>query len=314
MEPIVVSYSELDTYRQCPLKHQLAYKERWKKPQREGSALFKGSMWHNVMEDHYLYLMEQWDSGMITADTHPFDEDHLAAAKETTRRHVIDPETGGYINEDAELIDWMYEGHLEHYGLDLEWTPVAVEYPFQLKLINPENGRPSQYQLKGKIDMVMRHNLTGLLWIMDHKSGANLPSQMDLEIDDQFGLYSWAMRQLGWPIAGSIHSAARTKRNLADFPGYEGKSKPQALEDRYRRTLLNRSVEEVEQVAADAYAVARNAYPPKSKMLPLYSSPDPRQCGWKCDFKEVHLMGRQGIPYQESLETSGFVQDFTRHN
>lgn len=313
MEPIIVSYSELDTYRQCPLKHQLAYKERWRKDQGVGSALHKGSMWHKVLEDHYTVIMGLWDNKLIDMDADPFHAEYLEMCRAATRKHLINDETGDYINEDAALVDWMYQGHVDHYGLDLEWTPLAIEFAFQLPLVN-ENGRPSRYQIKGKLDMVIKHNRTGLVWILDHKSGANLPNQMDLEIDDQFGLYTWAMRQLGWPVVGSIHSAARTKRNLADFPGYEGKSKPQTLEDRFRRTLLNRSAEEVAEVAKDAYAAARNAYPPKSKQLPLYSSPDPRQCGWKCDFKEIHLMGRQGIPYQESLETSGFVQDFTRHN
>ena len=38
---IVVSYSELDTFRQCPMKHALAYKQRWTRPVEEGSPLNK---------------------------------------------------------------------------------------------------------------------------------------------------------------------------------------------------------------------------------------------------------------------------------
>ncbi len=312
MEPIIVSYSELDTFRQCPLKHYLAYKERWTKPKEEGSALFRGTLWHMVMEDHYRVLMAAWDEGRINSATDDHDPVLLEECAVRARRHLFGDD-GEYVSEDAELIDWMYAGHVEFYGIDKEWRPVAVEYAFQIPLKDP-NGRNSRYQLKGKLDLVLRHNLTGLLWVLDHKSGANLPNQMDLEIDDQFGLYTWAMRQLGFEIVGSIHSAARTKRNLADFPGYTGKSAPQSLHDRFRRTLLNRSHEETSRVALDAWAAARNAYPPKSKELPLYSSPDPRQCGWKCDFKEIHLQTRQGVDQVYALESAGFVQDFTRHN
>lgn len=312
MDPIVVSYSELDTYRQCPLKHMWAYKERWTIPKEGGSALHRGTLWHRVLEDHYRTLQTVWDEGGVTNTTDEYDPDILARCAKAARVHLF-ADDGDYINEDAELIDWMYSGHIDKYGIDKDWRPVAVEFPFQIPLLN-ENGRPSRYHIKGKIDLIMVHQYTGLLWILDHKSGANLPSQMDLEIDDQFGLYTWAMRQLGWDIVGSIHSAARTKRNTADFPGYTGKLKAQTLEDRYRRTLLNRSDTETTAVARDAYAAARNAYPPKSKQLPLYSSPDPRQCGWKCDFKETHLLSRQGVDPTAALSSSGFIQDFTRHN
>ena len=55
-EQIVVSFSEIDTYRQCPLKHEWAYKQRWKRPVEEASALAKGSLWHLVLETHYNVL------------------------------------------------------------------------------------------------------------------------------------------------------------------------------------------------------------------------------------------------------------------
>src|SRR5690625_6064957 len=79
------------------------------------------------------------------------------------------------------------------------------------------------------------------------------------------------MRHLGHRIVGSIHSAARSKRNTADYPGYEGKLKPQVLENRFKRTLLNRSEEETDNVAYDAYATAVNAYPEPGRELPLRS-------------------------------------------
>ncbi len=311
--PIIVSYSELDTYRQCPLKHYLGYKNRWRKPVEGGTALSKGSLWHLVMEDHHRVLMESWDDGTLGLGVSLDGQQvTLDRARELARTNLLD-DRGDYVSDDAELIDWMYQGYVEQYGADLDWRPVAVEYPFQIPLPTPE-GRDSHYHLKGKIDVVLRHVPTGLLWIEDHKSCSNLPSNTDMEIDDQFGLYTWAIQRLGHQVVGSIHSAARTKRNTADYPGYSGKLKPQVLDDRFRRTLLNRSDAEVNAVAADAYAAARNAYPPKSKELPLYSAPDPRQCGWKCDFKEVHMLMRQGSSDVEALESYGFHQDFTRHN
>lgn len=294
----VVSYSELDTYRQCPLKHTWAYKERWKRPVSAGSALAKGSLWHLVLETHYLALMA---GGTL-------DEAILAV-----QPHLTDP-VSGLQTEDQELIQWMYEGYIDHYGADTQWEILAVEYPFVINLADPD-GNPSPYDIKGKIDLVVRNRDNNTIWVVDHKSGANLPDLMDLEIDDQFGLYVWALQQPGhdqWAPTGAIHSAARTTRNMADKPGYTGKSQPQTAEQRHRRTYLNRSDVELQSIALDAWAVAANAYP-TSDDRPLYSAPDPRQCGWKCDYKEVHLLARKGKDAHQALTDYGFVQDFTRH-
>lgn len=303
-EIIVVSYSELDTYRQCPLKHQLGYKLRYRK-ETTSDALNRGKLWHSVAEAHYTAIKVWWDEGRVLPES-----DVLIVAGAAVR--VILDKAKDEGNEHAELVEWMYEGYVEKWGIDEKWRPLALEFAFQLPLPN-ENGRPSRYHMKGKIDGVFRDMETGLLWVWDHKSGANLPSQMDLEIDDQFGGYTWAMRQLGHKVQGSLHNANRTTRNMADFPDYTGKAKPQTPEQRHHRTFLNRGDTELDSIALDAYNTARNAYPPKSMQLPLYSSPDPRQCGWKCDFKEVHLAMRTGIPATEALEDRGFIQDFTRH-
>lgn len=303
-DQIVVSYSELDTYRQCPLKHAWAYKHRWKRPTDEKSALAKGSLWHLVLETHYGVLAKH------DRTTPESIEQALAESREAVHPYLVDTKTGQQ-TEVQELIEWMFEGHVAKWGADPDWEIVGIEEFFQLPLLDPQ-GNKSPYYIKGKIDLVVKDRQTGHLWVVDHKSGANLPSQMDLEIDDQFGLYSWAMKQQGRPVLGAMHSAARTTRNVADYPGYTGKSQPQSLDQRFLRTYLNRSETELESIAIDAWAVAANAYP-TSDALPLYSAPDPRQCGWKCDFKEVHLLARKGRDPELALKEHGFVQDFTRH-
>ncbi len=305
MSEIIMSYSELDTYRQCPLKHQWSYVERWRRPSAADGALAKGSLFHLVMETHY-GVLQKHDRKTPTSC-----EAALAESREAVKIHLYDQKTGSQ-SETQALIEWMFDGYLAKWGADPDWDIVGIEQAFQLPLID-DAGQESPYQLKGKIDLVVRDRMTGHLWVVDHKSGANLPNMMDLEIDDQFGLYSWAMKQLGTPVLGAIHNAARTTRNTADFPDYTGKLSPQTLEQRHLRTLLNRSEVELQAIARDAWAVAANAYPVEGKERPLYSSPDPRNCGWKCDFKEIHLMARKGRNPEAALSEAGFVQDFTRH-
>lgn len=304
-EPIILSYSELDTYRQCPLKHQWSYVERWRRPTSPDGALAKGSLFHLVMETHYLVLQKH------DRKTEASIQAALAESRAANQVHLYDQKTGAQSDTQA-LIEWMFEGYLAKWGADADWDIIEVEQFFQLPLLDPQ-GNPTRYELKGKIDLVVRDRGTGHLWVIDHKSGANLPSTMDLEIDDQFGLYSWAMKQLGTPVLGAIHNAARTTRNTADFPDYTGKLQPQTLEQRHLRTFLNRSEQELHNIAIDAWAVAANAYPEPGQEKPLYSSPDPRNCGWKCDFKEIHLMARKGRDPKAALTEGGFEQNFTRH-
>jgi len=308
----IVSYSELDSYRQCPLKHMLSYKERWKKPVVEGSPLRRGSLWHLVMEEHYGVIMASYPNGRDPIPDYQVDL-VLENAWEKIKPLLFDPQTGNQ-SPDQELIQWMYEGYVEKWGVDNDWRIVAIEYAFEVPL--PDNqGQVSRYILKGKIDIIAQSRENGGLWIWDHKSGKDLPTAMALEIDDQFGGYTYALNTLGYKVRGSMHNAARTTQNKGDLPGaiIKGAVKKQTLEQRMGRTFLNRTAREAQNLAQDAWAVASNAYPEPGAELPLYSSPDARSCGWKCDYKEIHIIARQGRDIHELMDEYGFSQDFTRH-
>lgn len=303
---VIVSYSELDTYRQCPLKHLIAYRERWTKPQPEDSPLAKGTLWHAVMERHFLAI-QKLQHGELT------EQEALDGTSIGIAELLWDQKTGEQ-SEVQSLIWWMYKGYVERYRLDPQWEVLAVEQKFQQRLPNAD-GTPSRYILKGKLDLVVRDRKTRKIWIVDHKSGANLPSEMELDLDDQFGLYLWLLRSAGIDVIGVIHDAARTTRNTADHDGYDGKLKPQTLEQRMRRTLMSRGQRELDAIGRDAWAVAVNAYPEAAgrPALPLYTSPDPRQCGWKCDYLDAHLITRKGRNLQTALAELGFEQNYERH-
>lgn len=315
IEPIIVSYSELDTFRQCPLKHYLAYVLRYKKPPSGDSALAKGSLWHQVMETHYRAIFQEQQRQAAKGNTRiPLSSEKplLAEIREQVIAMLFDPKSGDAWSDQHDLIWWMYEGHVDKYGIDRQWKILAIEHNIVTPL-RDARGRRTRYHLKAKIDLIVMERATGAIWVIDHKSGANLPTQMDLDIDDQFGLYSWAMNEVGRPVAGTIHSAARTTRNKGDYPDAESKYKAQTLDQRMHRTFLNRSKKELVNLALDAYEAARAAHPPKGTTRPRYSAPDPRQCGWKCDFKEPHLLMRKGRKPDEVLHEYGFVIDRTRH-
>lgn len=312
-ERIVVSYSELSTFRQCPLLHQVKYVQRWTKPVEPGSALDKGKLWHAVMEAHYKTILA-WNRAHpeVTRRTDAQERSLIRSCQKAVRHLLYDQESGEQSDTQA-LIEWMYAGHIEAYGADREYfKPLAIEHPIEVPLLD-EAGTPTRFILKARIDLIGLDLTRGLRMVVDHKSGANLPDDMALEIDDQFGLYAWMLRQAGKRVAGSYHWGARTTRNQADFPGYSGRSKPQTLEQRFRRTPLVREDIELSNLALDAYHAARAAYPDDPAYTATYSTPDPRTCGWKCDIMREHLMMRKGRRMNEILIENGWTVDRTRH-
>lgn len=304
VEQIVVSYSELDTFRQCPLKHMLAYGQRWTKPPKADSALSKGSLYHKVMEAHTHVIKKYQDDngGKNPKEGSAAERLLLQNSLQVVMEMLWDPKAGEFYSDQAELIFWMYEGHVKYYGTMPNWRIVGIEHEIKTPL-RDERGRRSRYILKAKIDLIVRDRSTGKVWVVDHKSGQNLPTQMELDIDDQFGLYQWALEQVGKKIAGSLHAANRTQRNKT----------PQTLESRMLLTYLARDPVEIKNLALDAYFAARAAHPPASQAPARYSAPDPRSCGWKCDFKEPHLLMRRGRKVAEVMTEYGFKIDRTRH-
>lgn len=304
IEPIIVSYSELDTYRQCPLKHHITYGQRWTKPPKEGGALHKGNLWHSVMETHYRTIKAWQDvhDGKSPAVGSKDETDLLRDCADLINFNLLFDQRTGAQDDVQELVSWMYEGYIQNYRLDAQWKIVGIEHAVRTPLLDAR-GRKTRYHIKAKLDLIVQERFSGHLWVIDHKSGKDLPTQMDLEIDDQFGLYCWILRQLGRPVMGAIHSANRTQRNKS----------PMSLDQRMSRTYLNRGETELTNLAYDAYEVARAAHPPKGGRVARYSSPDPRQCGWKCDIKEPHLIARTGVPIETALRDYGFRIDRTRH-
>lgn len=307
---IIVSFSELDSFKQCPHKHQLAYKERWSKPKDESSAAGRGTIWHKLMDTHYTAL--QCDP---SCDPRP----GVMQAVQEFRR-------GGKDSDVMDLLVWMYEGYIEQWGFDPDWEILRVEHKVVVPLKYP-NGRTSRFDLKMIIDLIIRDRRTGRVWLVDHKSHAYLPKDKELDLDDQFGLYTWGLREIGHSVFGSIYNTARTQRNKGDKPeevaAWDAKKaagakltgkrpEPQPLDARFDRHLMVRTDVELNTLAQEALATARTAYS-SYNFGERHTNTD--TCKWRCDFSEACLFGRKTGPARERtfLGDVGFRQDFQRH-
>jgi hypothetical protein len=317
-----VSYSELDTFRQCPMKWQMGYLHGYKAV-REKEAFRLGHVWHEIMERHYLTIKEYQDNY--------FNAEHQSPQRGAIAERGLLERCAGEVgsvmdkldDDTRALMEWAYGGYVEAYGCDPDWRIIATEQRGQVALT------PGGREIVYVIDLVVEDRDYGGFWIVDHKFPGDLASDLEIDLDDQLGLYwfCWmidpynADAQVGADrVNGALLNEARKKQNKGDVPGavetWErvkaaggkpgAKPKAQTLDQRFRRTRTSRTPEELETIAADALkvtvmmdlAVQHDA---------LYSSPNPKQCQWKCDFKEVHILSRSSnIPMIEVLEDFGF--------
>lgn len=301
-DDVYVTYSELDAFRQCPLKHALGYKNLWTKDPEEGRPLSRGSLWHSVLEVHYRTIQAtrvKVNGAFLAKPSRAKQVEILFAARMRVSQLLTDPTTGEFLNEDAELIDWMYTGHVAYYGVDLNWQILEVESADEIRLLD-EHGQPTRFILKLKIDLVVRNLTLNQIELVDHKSAANFSRPAEIDIDDQFGLYAWAKTTLGMKVLRIVRSDARTQRNKA----------PMALEDRFQRVPTYRGERELRTIALDALNAARAAW---DSERPVYSAPAPDRCTWRCDFQNAHILARKGVKIESVLKDYGFYQRDAKH-
>lgn len=288
MTKLTVSYSEISTARQCPHKHKLAYQDRWTR-ETKSPALKRGTLWHTILETWYRAIKESYKLRIDDA------KDRIQLAKQ---------DIGGMLSEiddteERELLSWMWEGYLEVYGEDEDWQVLSVEQTYIAPLKTPTGNR-SRIDLKIKLDLVVLNLPDNRIYVVDHKTARNMPTDREYALDDQFGLYIWGMKQIGVDIFGAWHSASRTQKN---------KSKPQDMSDRFKRTKMYRTDTELDTLAVEAYLTAKTVWYDQAN----WRSPDPDTCRWKCDYTEACLGSRKGMDEPNLLKSLGMVQDFTRH-
>ena len=293
----IVSFSELDTFRQCPFKHQLAYVERWV-PEETPTALARGTRWHQILDHHYRTL-QAWQRGQILRQNL---KEHLHAGIDPILVEARnDAHKDDWVGTEGDLLEWMYMGYVAEYGLDPDWEIVAVEHNAVCTLPT-DRGTPSRAKLKFKIDLVVRQD--GKLWVVDHKTGKDLPTDKELDIDDQFGLYTWGMRHLGVDVFGQLYNAART---------YKLKTREMESSERFLRHRMFRTDAELDTIAVEAYKTTRNAHGARGYGGDAPRAPDTDRCKWRCNFTEACLFGRKGNDTREFLADTGFHQNFERH-
>jgi hypothetical protein len=98
----------------------------------------------------------------------------------------------------------------EHDGIYVQFKAVWSDENQQFELYarseaTEQEWWPVVYQ--GKVDLLLQDKKTGLYWIDDHKTAAQMSSLDWLPLDDQIGSYVWALsKMLKLPIAGFMYT------------------------------------------------------------------------------------------------------------
>jgi RecB family exonuclease len=192
----LLTYSALNTFRNCPRKYKNRYLDNLR-PRERAEALSFGSVIHTAIELWYR-----------SPDTQSRLPDVLAYIDDAFENRVVDSNL---------MVQWhlataMIRGYAERYATE-EFEVVEVEKEFVGEIRNPDTGRQSQtFRIAGKVDGIVRCH--DGLYLLEHKTASTVDaSYLDkLWTDTQIALYCYYLRELGYPIVGVIYNVLLKSR------------------------------------------------------------------------------------------------------
>lgn len=306
MPKITLRHSELADFRHCPLKHRLRWLDDWE-AERSSDASRLGSAFHAVLAARYLAIQrQQTDLGYQNwreAAQLPEEMDPNSAFVEAaTWQAFVDAADALDLNaEGRDTLEWMVEGYIEQYGVDPDWQVVLVESDLTVPFVEPSGKTSTRYDYQFHADLVVYDHGMKQTLLVDHKTTGQLLGQDDIDLSDQFGLYCWALTRLGYKHPIPVCNQVRTKKL----------QRAMAPSERYLRIHSFRTEIEMGNIAADALRTAK-AIHSKANLDSPYSSPDPRQCGWKCEFVDTHLAIRKSARGLDIAPAMLAARGFTR--
>ena len=179
----ILTFSALNTFRNCPRKYKLRYLDNLRRPE-DPEALAFGAVIHEVLR---LWYTLPADSHRTLAVLDCIDQQFPARAADVRQKAQWN------------LARAMMVGYAARYDAE-EFEVLHVEKEFEGQIHNPDTGRISQtFSIAGKVDGIVR--LTDELYLLEHKTASSLSSDyLDrLWTDTQIALYCFHLRQQGFP-------------------------------------------------------------------------------------------------------------------
>lgn len=185
----IIRVTERQTFKECRRRHFYEYSRNITKRDRLPGARELGTAIHAVLESYYREIKNQLDSGK---------RDKELAELLAWQTWVEQNQNLEY--EQQELGQGMLAHYFEHYKFeDSNIKPRIVERRLYAKVPGTKNT-----YLTGKMDLIL--DISGELWVTDHKTLSQFyPSEL-MELKDQVTAYVWLARKNGINVRGGIYN------------------------------------------------------------------------------------------------------------
>jgi hypothetical protein len=289
-EPIKISNSEIQTFKDCRRRWWLTYYRRLKPKMKDYTgALALGSRIHEALDRHY-------STGIDLLDA------HAELIKEDIKKMTDANRDTSNLETEAELGRVMLEGYLEWVeleGIDAELEMISTEEILERPMMD------GKVVLQGKIDMRVRRKIDGARMIRDFKTvGGSFAdfgamAHMNEQVKTYMILDEAQEQDEDSRTDGAIFTMLRkVKRGAYAKPPFYDQ-----IEVRHNRFTLRAFLEQLEGTFEDMLRVRdaldaggshyKNAYPTPTK-----------DCKWKCQFFAICPLFDDGSAAEAALSDS----------
>ncbi len=286
-EPLRISNSEVQTFKDCRRKWWLSYYRRLQpKSKQMTGALALGSRIHEALDMYYsknIPLLEA-HSQLVDIDKHILIESY---------RDTYDLES------EAELGRIMLEGYLqwvEENGIDAELEMISTEEIISMPLLD------GAVELQGKIDMRVRRRADGVRMFRDFKTvgGSFTDFSSMAHMNEQILTYMMletAQNKEGERSEGGIFTMLKKVKRSANArpPFFE------QIEVRHNVFALRSFWQRIHGTLTDMLSARKALDQGGDHRFVAYPRPS-RDCKWKCQFFTICPMFDDGSAAEAALE------------
>lgn len=284
MKELTIRYSELATLMDCQLKHKITYASGLvSAPSRR---LVLGSAFHALMQGHYESFRDD--------DARKQVRDLNRARQKAVRRlsEYVHGEGAQHFDDEMKiLLQWMYSGYVDRWQTEDEFDRFTIID--EKRIVPMLTYRSVKVSLQVTADLVAHHRSWDRWLLIDHKTSTRGDVSKDVikkenDLDPQRALYAISFSMLGpkkgrIPVFGAYHNVVRAEQLKREMTMEERFARHPVF---YNTTILEAVWEEMKIVAKRAVEIHLGIG------APIYSSPDPGTCSWKCSFVQTHLTAR----------------------